>query len=112
MIDHFWEFVWDFSFFLNLVRRMDQSDANEDWMSATCNYGENFIASIKKGNIHAVQFHPEKSGVVGLAILERFLHSRSSLVKMKRETKRKASKLAKRVIACLDVRTNDTEILL
>ncbi|KAK9083503.1 hypothetical protein Scep_029974 [Stephania cephalantha] len=94
-------------YFVHSYRAMP-SDANEDWISATCNYGENFIASIRKGNIHAVQFHPEKSGVVGLAILERFLHSRSSLVKMKRETKRKASKLAKRVIACLDVRTNDT----
>ncbi|KAK9146490.1 hypothetical protein Sjap_006393 [Stephania japonica] len=93
-------------YFVHSYRAMP-SDGNEDWISATCNYGENFIASIRKGNIHAVQFHPEKSGDVGLAILDRFLHSSSSFVKTKRETEEKASKLAKRVIACLDVRTND-----
>lgn len=39
-----------------------QSEANREWISSTCNYGEDFIASISRGNIHAVQFHPEKSG--------------------------------------------------
>jgi glutamine amidotransferase/cyclase len=39
-----------------------QSDENKDWVSSTCNYGENFIASVRRGNVHAVQFHPEKSG--------------------------------------------------
>eukprot|EP01018_Ginkgo_biloba_P006138 Gb_32907 [translate_table: standard] len=39
-----------------------QSNANKDWVSATCNYGGEFIAAIKRGNVHAVQFHPEKSG--------------------------------------------------
>ncbi|RZC81418.1 hypothetical protein C5167_043996 [Papaver somniferum] len=42
---------------------------------------------------------------VGLSILKRFLHSKSSI--SKRLTQGNASKLAKRVIACLDVRTND-----
>ncbi|KAL0903771.1 hypothetical protein M5K25_028174 [Dendrobium thyrsiflorum] len=37
------------------------SDANKDWVSSTCNYGDTFIASISRGNVHAVQFHPEKS---------------------------------------------------
>ncbi|KAH0433681.1 hypothetical protein IEQ34_026974 [Dendrobium chrysotoxum] len=40
------------------------SDANKDWVSSTCNYGDTFIASISRGNVHAVQFHPEKSGVM------------------------------------------------
>lgn len=39
-----------------------QSDDNREWVSSTCNYGDNFIASIRRGNVHAVQFHPEKSG--------------------------------------------------
>ncbi|KAJ4969488.1 hypothetical protein NE237_016189 [Protea cynaroides] len=81
------------------------SNANKDWISSTCNYGDNFIASIRRGNVHAVQFHPEKSGDVGLSILRRFLFSKSDVTKQTAE--RKASKLAKRVIACLDVRTND-----
>ena len=36
-------------------------------------YGCEFIAAIQKGNILATQFHSEKSGSVGLDILESFL---------------------------------------
>ncbi|KAM1873605.1 hypothetical protein ACFX13_007418 [Malus domestica] len=48
-------------YFVHSYRAM-QSDENKDWVSSTCNYGDNFIASIRRGNVHAVQFHPEKSG--------------------------------------------------
>ncbi|CAG7906433.1 unnamed protein product [Brassica rapa] len=88
------------------------SNENKDWVSSTCHYGESFISSIRRGNVHAVQFHPEKSGgmmfysKVGLSVLRRFLDPKSSS-KQKPEEGKKASKLAKRVIACLDVRTND-----
>ncbi|XP_020094365.1 imidazole glycerol phosphate synthase hisHF, chloroplastic isoform X1 [Ananas comosus] len=82
------------------------SDANKDWVSSICNYGDSFISSISRGNIHAVQFHPEKSGAIGLSILKNFLNpSHSSTTKASAHPK--ASKLAKRVIACLDVRAND-----
>ncbi|GLT55257.1 hypothetical protein SLA2020_283960, partial [Shorea laevis] len=33
------------------------SDANKEWVSSTCNYGVDFIASVRRGNVHAVQFH-------------------------------------------------------
>ncbi|KAG8074318.1 hypothetical protein GUJ93_ZPchr0006g44575 [Zizania palustris] len=82
------------------------SDANKDWISSICNYGESFISSISMGNIQAVQFHPEKSGATGLSILKNFLSPNSSGAKV--PSCRKASKLAKRVIACLDVRSNDS----
>ncbi|KAF4352998.1 hypothetical protein F8388_020339 [Cannabis sativa] len=91
------------------------SDENKDWISSTCNYGDDFIASVRRGSVHAVQFHPEKSGgkiffitsifKVGLSVLRRFLQPKSTVTKKPIEGK--ASKLAKRVIACLDVRTND-----
>lgn len=81
------------------------SEENKDWVSSTCNYGIDFISSVRRGNVHAVQFHPEKSGDVGLSILRKFLLPNSSVAKKPLE--RKATKLAKRVIACLDVRTND-----
>ncbi|NJP40353.1 imidazole glycerol phosphate synthase subunit HisH [Oscillospiraceae bacterium HV4-5-C5C] len=42
-------------------------------ISASCDYGQPFCAAIRRGNLHAVQFHPEKSGVTGLAILQAFL---------------------------------------
>jgi len=41
--------------------------------TAVTNYGGEFSAVIEKGNWMAVQFHPEKSGSVGLAILENFM---------------------------------------
>ncbi|KAJ6424675.1 hypothetical protein OIU84_025445 [Salix udensis] len=91
-------------YFVHSYRAMPSKE-NKDWISSTCNYGDEFIASVRKGKVHAVQFHPEKSGDVGLSVLRRFLLPKSSLTE--KRTERKASKLAKRVIACLDVRTND-----
>jgi len=40
---------------------------------AVTEYGETYAAGVQKGNIWAVQFHPEKSGEVGLRILRNFL---------------------------------------
>lgn len=39
---------------------------------AITDYGVPFWSVLSQGNIHATQFHPEKSGAVGLAILRRF----------------------------------------
>lgn len=47
---------------LNLSIFFLQSHENKEWVSSICNYGDDFIASIRRGNVHAVQFHPEKSG--------------------------------------------------
>ncbi|KAK6946971.1 Histidine biosynthesis protein [Dillenia turbinata] len=91
-------------YFVHSYRAMP-SDDNKEWISSVCNYGEDFIASIRRGNVHAVQFHPEKSGDVGLSVLRRFLQPTSTATR--KASSQKASKLAKRVIACLDVRTND-----
>jgi len=41
-------------------------------VATTTNYGIDFISSIWKDNIFAVQFHPEKSQALGLSILKRF----------------------------------------
>ncbi len=42
-------------------------------VSAWCEYGGRFAASISIGNIHATQFHPEKSQAAGRALLRNFL---------------------------------------
>lgn len=39
---------------------------------ASCTYEAPFSAVVERGNLFAVQFHPEKSGDVGLKILENF----------------------------------------
>jgi glutamine amidotransferase len=41
-------------------------------IATTTDYGVEFVSSIWKDNIFAVQFHPEKSQTLGLTILKRF----------------------------------------
>ncbi len=41
--------------------------------TSTCKYGTAFPASIQYKNIYATQFHPEKSQLAGLKVLENFL---------------------------------------
>ncbi len=40
---------------------------------ATCEYNVTIDASVESGNVFACQFHPEKSGSVGLKILKNFI---------------------------------------
>lgn len=47
------------------------ADCEEDTI-ATAEYGAPLTAAVAKGNIFGCQFHPEKSGAVGLAILKAF----------------------------------------
>jgi len=41
--------------------------------TASCEYGESFVAALRMGNVFATQFHPEKSQLHGLKIIENFL---------------------------------------
>ncbi len=49
---------------------------SDDIIAATCNYGKDFAAAVQKGNIFATQFHPEKSQILGLKLLENFINWR------------------------------------
>ncbi len=40
---------------------------------AVCDYGVPFVAVIERGRLYGVQFHPEKSGTAGAAVLRNFL---------------------------------------
>lgn len=45
---------------------------DEKYIATTTEYGLNFTSSVSYENVHAVQFHPEKSQNVGLQILRNF----------------------------------------
>ncbi len=78
---------------------------DDDLVLTTTDYGYRFVSAIQKGHIIATQFHPEKSGGPGLRLLKNFLDEDGEAVipgRVKPDTR-----LAKRIIACLDVRSND-----
>jgi glutamine amidotransferase/cyclase len=71
----------------------------------TTDYGYAFVSAVQCGAITATQFHPEKSGRNGLRLLANFIAAdREPRFPANRRTH---TRLAKRIIACLDVRTND-----
>ncbi len=44
-----------------------------EWTVATTEYGVTYSAAVQKDNVYGVQFHPEKSEKIGLALLRSFL---------------------------------------
>ncbi|KAL2841186.1 Cyclase [Aspergillus pseudodeflectus] len=82
----------------------------DGWLVATAKYGEEtFIGAIARDNIFATQFHPEKSGQAGLRTLRAFLNGDKLQTLASDDSTRTEEKngLTRRIIACLDVRTND-----
>jgi glutamine amidotransferase len=47
--------------------------ADDAIVSARCQYGGTFAASVSNGSLHATQFHPETSQSAGLTLLKNFL---------------------------------------
>ncbi len=47
--------------------------AEEDIVTSVAEYGVNIHASVAKGNLRACQFHPEKSGELGISLLKNFV---------------------------------------
>jgi len=47
---------------------------DESVVAATTDYGVEFASAVVRDNLFAVQFHPEKSGDLGLKILENFVN--------------------------------------
>ncbi len=92
-----------------------ESRDNAEWVLSKTNYGIEYVSSIGRGNVYATQFHPEKSGTIGLTIIKAFLdnatgapgttiHTTPYIASPSSAT---TTTMAKRVIACLDVRSND-----
>ncbi|KAI1348906.1 putative bifunctional histidine biosynthesis protein hishf [Xylaria sp. FL0043] len=82
---------------------------SQGWTVATGSYGEEtFVGAVAKGNVLATQFHPEKSGVAGLKLIRSFLTGEGEKTLGQEVTgPAPTGGLTRRVIACLDVRTND-----
>lgn len=81
----------------------------DGWSVATATYGEEeFIGAVSRGNIFGTQFHPEKSGVAGLRAIHAFLKGDQFQTIPPELVAGKEDGLTRRVIACLDVRANDT----
>jgi glutamine amidotransferase/cyclase len=84
----------------------------QGWSVATGKYGnETFVGAVAKDNILATQFHPEKSGAAGLRLIKAFLEGKQigtlPLAEAMGVEGTSPTGLTHRVIACLDVRTND-----
>ncbi|KAJ9474024.1 Imidazole glycerol phosphate synthase hisHF [Pseudozyma hubeiensis] len=104
-------------YFVHSYRAAYQPDKHADWVLTTTQYGsEVFLSSIQKGNVFATQFHPEKSGRAGLELLRAWLNQPGTIDPSKERllldplqvaTPSPQDGLTKRIVACLDVRSND-----
>jgi len=57
------------------VHSYHAAPADKNIIAATTTYGEEITAAIEFENIFATQFHPEKSGDVGLHVLKNFINA-------------------------------------
>jgi glutamine amidotransferase len=51
-------------------------------VAAWCDYGRRFAAAVEQGPVWATQFHPEKSGAVGMRMLSNFVDAVDRRVKV------------------------------
>lgn len=74
--------VWDHTILQGVSERVDMyfvhsymaiPKENDTILSTTQYAKSQFCSSLKKGNIYGCQFHPEKSGEIGLKILKNFV---------------------------------------
>lgn len=82
--------------------------ASDPWRLAVTDYGIPFLSAVQRGRVAAVQFHPEKSGEAGLRLLRHFLTQEDQVAAPTLVGGGQGpTRFARRIIACLDVRTND-----
>jgi glutamine amidotransferase/cyclase len=85
-----------------------------EWVLTTTTYGVDYVSSVHRGHVLATQFHPEKSSRVGLMVLDNHLRAVRAGTSVPPSPKpleqvfsRPPTVPRKRVVACLDVRSND-----
>ena len=84
------------------------------WVHSVTQYGQEiFVATVRKDNVFACQFHPEKSGDAGMRLLDTWLRQPFSAQHRPTPVSRlpfppgPKDGFTKRIIACMDVRAND-----
>ena len=60
--------------------RVASAPETAEWELMLTDYGSPFVAAVGKSNVLATQFHPEKSGPVGLDLIRAFLTHASAVV--------------------------------
>ncbi len=58
--------------YVYFVHSYHASNVPDEYIIAEADYGYRFTAAVQKDNVFGLQFHPEKSGDTGLAMLRRF----------------------------------------
>eukprot|EP00658_Telonema_sp_P-2_P032451 TRINITY_DN2402_c0_g1_i4.p1 TRINITY_DN2402_c0_g1~~TRINITY_DN2402_c0_g1_i4.p1 ORF type:complete len:503 (-),score=113.30 TRINITY_DN2402_c0_g1_i4:374-1882(-) len=102
----------DFLYFVHSFC-VQPTEQNKEWVLTETDYGAgSFVSSVQKGRVCGTQYHPEKSGAEGLRFISNFLESSfSGALSLESEAalgeQVGKTQLSRRVIACLDVRSND-----
>lgn len=110
-------FVHSYAAILRDAEQLDyvRTAEGNGWDFALAQYGsEKFVAAVAYKGLFATQFHPEKSGVAGLRVIKAFLEGNKfdsntsvSPEAPPMDSESNLTGLSRRIIACLDVRTND-----
>ncbi len=74
--DPLWKGMPDDPYFY-FVHSYYPAPEEQSLISASTDYGKSFAAGIRKGNVCAVQFHPERSQELGLRFLKNFVAATS-----------------------------------
>lgn len=113
-IDPYKRYYFVHSYAAILDEHLEGKIRSDGWKIAKAKYGdEEFVAALYRDNVFATQFHPEKSSAAGLQVLRNFLKQEHPVTSYTSEEKKLLANdysnfgLTRRIVACLDVRTND-----
>lgn len=94
------------------VPGFDNADCGAFDVALTTYGAQTFVSAVAFNNTFLTQFHPEKCGRAGVAVIRAFLegtkHTPLAAATSAAPKLRETNGLTSRVVACLDVRTNDT----
>lgn len=58
--------------FVYFVHSFAVADTQAPYVAAKTTYGDNYVVAVQQGNLCGAQFHPEKSGKAGIAMLKSY----------------------------------------